>query len=165
MAQRLASAEPSLGIDIVTTDIIGSLPFYNADLEDPASTPTSVKDWRALIDACDGLFIAAPEYNFGPTALIKNAIDWASRPPGQHALRNKAISLVSSSASTGGKHMSEQLTHVLTLLGNTLVDQPNGLFVKGAERISPDGTTTDPDVETAVRSRLDGLRLVLESRS
>lgn len=164
MAQRMASTEPELELDIVPVDYLAALPFYNADLEDPSLTPEVVKDWRFSVLACDGLFIASPEYNFGPTALIKNAIDWVSRPPGQHALSNKVVTLLSSSASTGGKHMSEQISYVLTILGNTLVVDPPALFVKGAERIAPDGTTVDPDVETAVRTRLTGLRDALVSR-
>ncbi|MFM8856111.1 MAG: NAD(P)H-dependent oxidoreductase [Actinomycetota bacterium] len=163
LAERIAEAEPNLDLRIVAVDDIDSLPFYNADLEDPELTPSSVRDWRARVDDCAGLFIASPEYNFGPTALLKNAIDWVSRPPGQHVLRHKAISLMSSSASTGGKHMTEQLTKILTLLGNTVIDSPEALFVKGAERIFSDGTTSDPAVEEVVRARLSGLAEQLRS--
>lgn len=162
MAAHLVATDPSLGIELVPVGV-DTLPFYNPDLEDPAHTPTSVLDWRSDVAGCAGLFIASPEYNFGPTALIKNAVDWISRPPGHHVLRGKAISLVSSSASTGGKHMVEQLTHVMTLLGNTCVVDPEAMFVKGADRISADGTSTDPDVERIVRSRLEGLAKILET--
>lgn len=158
LARHIAAKDPSLDLELVPFDDIASLPFYDADLEDPQRSPTSVLDWRARLSECDGLFIASPEYNFGPTALVKNAIDWASRPHGHHALRGKVVSLVSSSASTGGKHMTQQLSHVLTLLGNTLIDEPEAMFVKGAERIFPDGTTTDPEVERVVRARLAGMR-------
>jgi chromate reductase len=163
LAERIAASEPSLGLKIVTVDSLDSLPFYNADLEDPNLTPSSVREWRARVDDCVGLFIASPEYNFGPTALLKNAIDWVSRPMGQHALRGKAISLVSSSASTGGKHMTEQLTTILTLLGNKVIEVPEALFVKGAERIFSDGTTSDPAVEEVVRARLVGIAEQLRS--
>jgi len=164
MAERIIANDPTIGLEIVSTAPIAGLPFYDADLEDPERTPDSVLSWRDQVRSCDALFIASPEYNYGPTAVLKNAIDWASRPLGQHALRGKAISLLSSSASTGGQHMSEQLTHILTLLGNTLVLEPEGLFVKGAERISADGSTTDPSVEQVVRTRLAGLVDILRSR-
>lgn len=160
MAQRIASTERELGVSILPTDI-DHLPFYNADLEDPTLLPEAVLAWRTLLAESHGLFIAAPEYNFGPSAVLKNAIDWASRPPGQHVLRSKAISIVSSSASTGGKHMIEQLGHVLTLLGNSLVVEGDGMFVKGAERIAADGSTSDPEVEEVVRKRLSGLAQIL----
>lgn len=163
MAARLAASRSDLGLEIVTDSNIDSLPFYNADLEDPERTPESVRAWRETVQTCQGIFIAAPEYNYGPTALVKNAIDWASRPPGQHVLRNKAISLVSSSASTGGKHMVEQLSQVLGLLGNTIVSEPAALFVKGADRISGSGTTTDPVIEEIVLARLVGLAEAVRS--
>jgi chromate reductase len=163
LAERITRSDPNLGLQIVIVDSLDSLPFYNADLEDANLTPSSVRDLRARIDDCAGLFIASPEYNFGPTALLKNAIDWVSRPLGQHALRGKAISLVSSSASTGGKHITEQLTTILTLLGNTVIEAPEALFVKGAERIFSDGTTSDPNVEEVVRARLIGLAEQLRS--
>lgn len=162
MAERLVAADSSLDIVVESDFRIESLPFYDADLEDPASTPDVVRTWRSRIQTCDGLLIASPEYNFGPTAVLKNAIDWASRPPGQHALTGKSISLMSSSASTGGKHMVEQLSRVLTLLGNTLVENP-AMFVKGAERISVNGTTSDPGVERAVVSQLGALSALMRS--
>jgi hypothetical protein len=59
--------------------------------------------------------------------------------------------------------MTEQLTKILTLLGNTVIDSPEALFVKGAERIFSDGTTSDPAVEDVVRARLSGLAEQLHS--
>ena len=156
MAERLSnSLDGALHIHFDQT--IAALPFYNADLEDPSMTPDSVVAWRERVAACDALFIASPEYNFGTTALLKNAVDWASRPPGQHALRGKVVSILSSSSSTGGKNVIEYYTNVLTLLGNTVVREPDGGFVKGAERINADGSTSDPTVETVVLDRLRGI--------
>lgn len=156
MAERLSSEfDGFIRLHIAST--IDAMPFYNADLEEPGATPEVVTAWRKRVAACDALFIATPEYNFGTTALLKNAIDWVSRPPGQHALRGKTISIMSSSASTGGKHVLEYYTNLFTLLGNTVVSEPEGGFVKGAERIGADGSTSDPDVESHVRARLRGI--------
>lgn len=169
MAQRLSAAEPPeasgsaelrRGLAIRADFDIGSLPFYDADMED--APPEVVLSWRRRVEQCDGLFIATPEYNFGTTAVLKNAIDWATRPPGQHALRGKVISIMSSSASTGGKNVIEYYTNVLPLLGNTVVSEPDGGFVKGAERIGPDGSTTDPEVESRVLTRLQKLSEALQ---
>jgi chromate reductase len=162
MAKRLSEQlDGKLTIEI--DDSIGSLPFYNADLEDPSQTPDVVLAWRDRVSACDALFIASPEYNFGTTAVLKNAVDWATRPPGQHALRGKVISLMSSSSSTGGKNTIEQYTNMLTLLGNTMINAPDGAIIKGAERISEDGSTTDPAIEVAVLGRLQAIVSVLQS--
>ena len=148
MAIRLAPA------DLVFTHWtrIGDLPFYNEDLE--ADPPAIVREWRDAVSACDALFVAAPEYNFGPTGVLKNAIDWVTRPLGQHALRGKTISIVSSAGGTGGSHMIEQLSGILALLGNTVVSEPVVQIAKGAERINADGTTSDPEIATLISQRL-----------
>ena len=153
LAQKLAPAD----VTFTFYDKIGSLPFYNEDLEDSSRTPANVVEWRNIVKSADALFIAAPEYNFGPSAVLKNAIDWATRPMGQHALSGKSISLISSSGSTGGAHMIEQLGGILGLLGNTVISEPNGNIAKGAERISANGTTTDPAIEAMVNGRLSAL--------
>lgn len=156
MAERLSNEfDGALRVHIEPN--IEALPFYNADLEEPGATPKVVTAWRERVAACDALFIATPEYNFGTTALLKNAVDWVSRPPGQHALRGKTISVMSSSASTGGKHVLEYYTNLFTLLGNTVITEPEGGFVKGAERIGADGSTSDPAIESHVRARLQGI--------
>jgi len=58
-----------------------TLPLYNGDLEGKGAFPEPVEVWRAKIRRCDGLLIASPEYNHGISGVLKNAIDWASRPP------------------------------------------------------------------------------------
>jgi len=153
LAQKLTPAN----VTFAFYDKIGSLPFYNEDLEDPSHTPVSVREWREMVSNSDALFIAAPEYNFGPSAVLKNAIDWATRPMGQHAMSGKVISLISSSGGTGGSHMIEQLSTVLTILSNTVINEPNGQIPKGAQRISTEGTTSDPAIEELVTARLQAI--------
>jgi chromate reductase, NAD(P)H dehydrogenase (quinone) len=57
------------------------LPLYDGDLERAGSFPDMVEVWREQVRACDAMLIASPEYNHGLSAVLKNAIDWASRPP------------------------------------------------------------------------------------
>lgn len=151
MAQRLAPSD----VTFTFWDRLGELPFYNEDLE--ADTPSIVVEWRDAVSDASAVFVAAPEYNFGPTGVLKNAIDWVTRPLGQHALRGKTISIVSSAGSTGGAHMIEQLSGILALLGNTVVNEPVVQIAKGAEKISADGTSTDPQIEELIRQRLAAL--------
>ena len=81
MAKRLAPEE--LQIDIV--DWVDELPWMNPDLE--ADPPEPVRRWWDTLRAADGLLVGMPEYNFSPTPLAKNAIDWATRPPDDRAVR------------------------------------------------------------------------------
>lgn len=155
MAMRLAPAD----LTVTHWSRLGDLPFYNEDLE--ADPPAIVREWRDAVSAADAVFVASPEYNFGPTAVLKNAIDWATRPLGQHALRGKVISIVSSAGSTGGAHMIEQLSGILALLGNNVVNEPVVQIAKGAERIAADGSTTDPAIEELMSARLSGVASAL----
>jgi chromate reductase len=68
-------APPEMEIEIFS---LGDLPFFNQDLEDQGN-PAPVAAWKDAVRAADGLLIACPEYNGGLTAVLKNAIDWASR--------------------------------------------------------------------------------------
>ena len=98
-----------------------------------------------------------PEYNYGPSAVAKNAIDWASRPFGGQALGGKMIALLTSAGKGGGGKVQEAIGPILGLLGNTVVVEPPVNIVLGMNRIQADGSTTDPDVEAAVLAKLDAV--------
>jgi chromate reductase len=152
MAARLAPAD--LHIDVVQ-DLVTALPFYNADLEE--APPVEVQRWRAAIEAADALIIGMPEYNFLPSPTAKNAVDWLSRPYGGHTLKGKVIAMLTSAGKGGGAKVQESIGPILGLLGNTVVTEPAVQIVLGTNRISADGSTTDPEVEAAVLAKLDAV--------
>ena len=78
MAERLAPG----GLSVTVRDGIDRLPFYNADLDTPDTLPEVCAAWRDEVVATDALFLAVPEYNWGPSGVIKNAIDWLDAPGG-----------------------------------------------------------------------------------
>jgi len=161
MAQRLAPPE----LDFVHDESIGELPYYNADLDVPDELPAIVSTWRERVTACDALFLATPEYNFGPSAVLKNAIDWASRPMGASSLTGKVITLVTSGGKGGGTRVQAGLTDILMLLGNTLVQEPQITVALGYQRIDADGSTTDPEVEDLVAARMANVLAALNDRA
>jgi len=152
MAARLAPAE--LRVDVVN-DVVFALPFYNADLEE--AVPAEVQRWRDLVIAADALIIGMPEYNFLPSPVAKNAVDWISRPFGGQAMRGKVIAMLTSAGKGGGNKVQASIGPIMGLLGNTVVDEPPVQIVLGTNRIQADGTTTDPDVEAAVLAKLDAV--------
>ena len=79
---------------------IDAVPMYNGDLED-AGDPDSVADLKAAVAAADGMVIFTPEYNISVPAVVKNVIDWISRPYGSGAVRSVTIGVVA--ASPGGR--------------------------------------------------------------
>jgi chromate reductase len=153
MAARLAPER----LVVTVRDGIDLLPYYNADLDTPATVPDVCTRWRGDVAAADALFLAVPEYNYGPSGVLKNAIDWLTRPLGEHAIRGKVIAIVTSGGRGGGSHVQPPLVEILGLLGNTMVTEPAIMVATGNDRISSDGTTSDPEIEALVRARLDGI--------
>jgi chromate reductase len=92
---------------------IGDLPLFNQDLYvDPL--PPAVERFRSQIAAADGLVIASPEYNHGIPGVLKNALDWVSRPHNGSPLKNKPVLIVTSSpAVTGGVRAQYQIRETL----------------------------------------------------
>ncbi len=96
------------------------MPLYDQDLEAEQGFPETVKQFKALLKANQGFLIACPEYNSSITPLLKNSIDWASRPepnePGLVCFRDKVAVLMS--ASPGVLGGLRGLVHVRAILGN-----------------------------------------------
>jgi chromate reductase, NAD(P)H dehydrogenase (quinone) len=107
--------------EVLTLD---EIPLYNQDL-DTGSPPSTVTDLRQRIGGADGLVIATPEYNYGMPGVLKNALDWASRPYGQSRLTGKPVLTLSSSpAFTGGVRAQAQLNETLLANASLLVLRP-----------------------------------------
>jgi len=93
---------------------IGSMPHFDQDLWDEA-LPVPVKHFRDQVAAADGLVIVSPEYNHGIPGVLKNALDWASRPHNGSPLRDKPVLIVTSSpAVTGGVRAQYQIRETVT---------------------------------------------------
>jgi chromate reductase, NAD(P)H dehydrogenase (quinone) len=100
---------PVIALDIAEP----RLPLYDEDEDGPA-TPPVVRAFRNAVGAAEGLVIATPEYNHGIPGVLKNALDWASRPYGKSALLGKPALVISSSpAFTGGVRAQAQANETL----------------------------------------------------
>ena len=92
---------------------IGELPHFNQDLY-AEPLPAAVEHLRRQVAAADGLVIVSPEYNHGMPGVLKNALDWASRPHNGSPLKNKPVLIVTSSpATTGGVRAQYQIRETL----------------------------------------------------
>lgn len=92
---------------------IGELPHFNQDLY-VEPLPAAVQHFRDQVNAADGLVISSPEYNHGIPGVLKNALDWASRPHNGSPLRNKpALIVTASPAFTGGVRAQYQIRETL----------------------------------------------------
>jgi NAD(P)H-dependent FMN reductase len=98
LAEAAVQTAPE-GVDIAIYEGLGDIPFYNEDLDVPGSVPAAAQALRDAVAASDGLLLVTPEYNGTLSAVLKNAIDWASRPYGIGALKDRPAAVVSGSVS------------------------------------------------------------------
>lgn len=118
LGQRLPA-----GVDLAVHDL-GEVPLYNQDL-DTAPPPAAVAALRSAITAADGLVIVTPEFNYGMPGVLKNALDWASRPYGEGSLIGKPVLTISASpAFTGGVRALAQLHETLLATQSLIVARP-----------------------------------------
>jgi chromate reductase len=103
---------------------LNDIPAYNADLEADA-LPASVDALKAAIAQADGLVICSPEYNYGMSGVLKNALDWASRPGFNSPLKNKPVLIMTSSpGALGGVRAQSQLRETLTATLSRVINCP-----------------------------------------
>ena len=122
---------------------IGDLPLYNGDLE-KNGFPESVIKFKKKISESDGLLIASPEYNYSYTGVLKNAIDWASRPPSDSPLKNKLYALMGVSGGTSGTIRSQMhFRQVAIQAGMITLNKPEVYVQTGGNKFDENGTLTD----------------------
>ena len=140
------------GVELELYDGLRELPPYDQDVED-AGAPASVQDLRARIADADALLIATPEYNGSIPGVLKNAIDWASRPFGEASLRNKPTAVIGASTGTfGGVWAQADLRKVLGIAGARVVEGEVAIG-HAQEQFDPQGRLVDVEH----RSQLDEL--------
>ncbi|MDB4950769.1 MAG: chrR [Gemmatimonadetes bacterium] len=151
-AQELAP--PEMRIDI--HDLHG-LPLFDEDVE-AQGVPDAVAALRAAIAAADALLIATPEYNHGVPGVLKNAIDWASRPTRGSPLAGKPTAIFGASpGATGTARAQSQLRQAFVFTRTPAVLQPEILVYRAHEKFDAEGRLTDETTRTFVRKLLDGL--------
>jgi chromate reductase len=135
-----ALAPPTLSFERVE---IGTLPFYNHDLE-THNPPAQWVQFRDAIRGADAVLFVTPEYNRGVPAAVKNAVDVGSRPMGHSVWDGKPVGIVSTSPGPiGGFGANHQLRQNLSYFGMQLLHQPE-MYLSGVNQIvAPGGVVTD----------------------
>ena len=130
------SASPRLRI---TTHDLADLPFYNADVE-AAGMPVAVSRLQEAVRSADGLLVATPEYNHGLPGVLKNAIDWLSRPSKGGVLGGKVAAIMGASTGTMGTVRSQaQLRLVLDATNTHTLLHPEVLVGQAQDKFDADG--------------------------
>ena len=142
------SAPPDVAFDVF--DLAG-IPLFNQDLE--REPPPAVIAFKAAIAAADGVLIATPEYNYSVPGVLKNALDWASRPPRDQPFVGKPVALMSAGGRFGGVRAQLQLRQIGHGMGMLILSRPEVIVEKASEKFDSSGNLTD----TGVRDHVHGL--------
>ncbi|MFM0180800.1 NAD(P)H-dependent oxidoreductase [Paraburkholderia aspalathi] len=155
------AAESRATLEIFPLDAV---PLYNQDL-DNESPPESVTALRQAIERAAGLVIVTPEYNYGMSGVLKNALDWASRPYGKSKLKGKAVLTLSASpAFTGGVRAQAQLNETLLSNAALLVLRPQIVIGMVHEKIR-DGRVVDQETARFIAEGLNDLLRDIASKA
>ena len=150
-AQQLAPA----GMDIQIVDL-SDIPLYNEDVRQQGF-PSRVQEFRERIRAADALLIATPEYNYSVPGVLKNAIDWASRPPDQ-PFQDKPIALMGASAGMAGTTRAQHnLRQSFVFLDGRLLTRPEVLIPAAAQKFDAAGNLVDEPSRKLVSEQLIAL--------
>lgn len=119
---REAAERLPAGAELVEFEHLREIPPYDADLE--AETPAAVAELRQAMREADAVLVVTPEYNHSIPGVLKNALDWASRPAGQSALNGKPAAVVGASTGMFGAVWAQAETRkVLGALGGRVVQE------------------------------------------
>ena len=143
------------GMMIETADI-GSIPLYNEDVR-AQGFPPPVETFRRQIAAADALLFVTPEYNYSMSGVLKNAIDWASRPPDQ-PFAGKPVAMMGASAGMGGTVRSQyDLRRCCVFLDMHPVNKPEVFIGAAPTKFDAEGSFTDEVGRGLIRDLLVAL--------
>lgn len=149
-AERLAGDE----FDFRTLEI-GDLPLFNEDVE-RAGLPESVSRLKRGLEDSDGLLIATPEYNYSIPGVLKNALDWASRPYGESSLEDLPVAIMGASQGMVGSARAQlALRDVFVFTQSPVLPGPEVLVARAHEQFDDQGRLVSEDTEDFVRDLLD----------
>jgi len=142
-------------VDLDIFDIDG-IPGFNQDIE--AEMPVKVKEFKSKIRDSDGILIATPEYNYSVPGVLKNAIDWASRPYGDNAFDGKPVAIMSASIGKfGGARAQYHLRQMFVFLNMHPVNGPEVMVTLAQDKFDTDGKLVDEDTKKYVSQLLQNL--------
>ncbi len=156
-ALRAAQELAPEGVSIETFNDLAAIPPYDEDVKQQGFPPP-VAALRARIKAADALLIVTPEYNYSIPGVLKNAIDWASRPPEQ-PFDGKPIALMGASPGMLGTARAQyHLRQCFVFLNGLVLNRPEVMIANAAQRFDEQGRLADEKTREMVRALLVALR-------
>jgi chromate reductase, NAD(P)H dehydrogenase (quinone) len=156
MALRAAQGLVPAGMTIDTVGL-GDLPLYNDDVR-AAGYPAPVQAFRDKIAAADALLFVTPEYNYSVSGVLKNAIDWGSRPPNQ-PFDGKPIAIMGASGGVLGTARAQyHLRQMCVFLNMCPINKPEVMIGQAQTRFDAEGRLTDETTRGLIKQLLESLQ-------
>ncbi len=138
---------------IIETAAIVDLPHYDDDLR-AAGYPPEVARFRAQVASADAVLFVTPEYNYSIPGVLKNAIDWASRPP-EPAFSDKPVAIMGASGGIFGSARAQyQLRQMLVFLNAHPINKPEVMIGQAPTKFDEAGNLTDEQTKQFIRDLL-----------
>lgn len=135
LAKNLEALAPD-GVEFNYVDL--NLPLFNEELE--ADIPAEAKQAKTSVEEADGVLFVTPEYNRSMSGVLKNALDWLSRPYGENSLAGKPAGVVGASGGPLGTAVAQsELRQVLVYLGTKLLGQPEIYIISSYKQFDDQG--------------------------
>jgi chromate reductase len=153
----LSAVEKLAPTDVtIETYDVALLPHYDDDIR-ARGYPPEVAQLRAKIAAADALLFVTPEYNYSLPGVLKNAIDWASRPPEQ-PFNDKPVAVMGASQGlSGGGRAQFHLRQVLIYLNAHFINKPEVMITEAQKRFDSAGNLTDETTKDLIRELVQSL--------
>ena len=143
------------GMEIEIFDLEG-IPPFNQDVE--KEPPIKIKEFKTKIRAADGILIATPEYNYSIPGVLKNAIDWASRPYGDNAFQDKPVGVMGASVGMLGTARAQyHLRQSFVFLNMIPMNQPEVMVAFAEEKVDSNGRLTDLPTREIIKRFIEAL--------
>jgi chromate reductase len=158
MALRAAVALAPDGVAVTIYESLRDIPPYDDDVRVGIGYPPAVAAFRDALKGADALLIATPEYNFSVSGVLKNAIDWASRPPEQ-PFDGKPIAIMGASGGPVGTARAQyDLRKMFVFLNGHVLNKPEVMIGQAQTRFDAAGNLTDETTRGLIAQQLAALR-------
>lgn len=153
---RAAAELAPEGVTLDIFELDGSIPGFNEDHEQ--SPPGQIVELKKRIRAADALLFVTPEYNYSVPGVLKNVIDWASRPYGDNAWAGKPAAIMGASIGRIATARAQyHLRQSFVFLDIHAINQPEVMIGEASQRFDSQGNLTDETTKKLIRRLLENL--------
>jgi len=157
-ALRAAAELAPEGVTVTIFEGLGEIPPYNDDLRTAGGYPPAVEAFRTAIREADALMIATPEYNYSVPGVLKNAIDWASRPPEQPFDGKPVAILGATPGMLGTSRAQYDLRKMCVFLNAHALNKPEVFIGGSGAKVDAGGRLTDEATRGYIAAQVAALR-------